>query len=75
MARTNQPKAQKPAPVIARRLFDRVIDCLYEYDLGQELPQRWPAGVRIAIEASRKRIGAGQLQARYLRIMRARHAR
>jgi len=39
-----------------RALFDAVIDCLYEYDLGAELPERWPRRVREAIEAARKRI-------------------
>jgi len=37
-------------------VFDAVIDCLYEYDLGQELPPHWPALVRRQIEAARKRI-------------------
>ena len=37
-------------------VFDAVIDCLYEYDLGQELPPHWPVLVRRQIEAARKRI-------------------
>jgi hypothetical protein len=42
--------------MIDRDLFDQVIDCLYEYDLGQELPERWPPRVRAAITAARLRI-------------------
>ncbi len=40
----------------ARKLFDAVIDVLYEFDLGEALPVHWPPEVRKAIEASRKRI-------------------
>jgi hypothetical protein len=39
-----------------RQLFDKVIDCLYEYNLGEALPEQWPPEVRKAIETSRKRI-------------------
>jgi len=43
-------------PVITQSLFDSVIDCLYEYDLGQELSESWPTEVKDAIEAARQRI-------------------
>jgi len=48
------------APPIERSLFDEVIDCLYEYDLGQELSDKWPQPVRDAIEAARLRILASR---------------
>jgi hypothetical protein len=41
---------------IPRELFDDVIDCLYEHDLSDELPDTWPQHVCEAIEKSRRRI-------------------
>jgi hypothetical protein len=41
---------------VPRELFDDVIDCCFEYDLGEVLPKHWPRHVRVAIEAARKRI-------------------
>lgn len=52
--------AASGTPAIARSLFDEVIDCLYEYDLGQELSDDWPQPVRDAIEAARLRIMASR---------------
>jgi hypothetical protein len=62
----------KPPPVISRALFDRIIDCLYEYDLGDELPQRWPKDVRRAIETARKRILKRVSLRRQMRVTKAR---
>jgi len=56
MARTKVLLSRKYVAVIERRLFDACIDCLYEYDLGEELPRHWPRRVRRAIEAARDRI-------------------
>jgi hypothetical protein len=56
MARTSRHTHKKTAPPINRRLFDDVIDCLYEYDLGEDLPSHWPLRVQRAIYAARERI-------------------
>jgi hypothetical protein len=42
--------------VISQKLFDACIDCLYEYDLGEDLPSHWPLYIRGAITAARNRI-------------------
>jgi hypothetical protein len=62
----------KTPPVIRRALFDAVIDCLYEYDLGQELPVHWPLTVRRSIEAARQRIMRERTYEKTRRIVRAR---
>lgn len=36
--------------------FIEIIDCLYEYDLGEELPAHWPPGVRRLINQARSRL-------------------
>lgn len=56
---SDRDRPKKPAlgiKVISRRLFDDVIDCIYEYDLGQELPMTWPPHVRDEVERARIRI-------------------
>ncbi len=53
LAAMDEPESEA---MIARSLFDQVIDCLYEYDLGQELSEHWPHEVRDAIEAARLRL-------------------
>jgi hypothetical protein len=40
----------------ARDAFDRVMDYMYEYDLGEQLPPDWPADLRRQINAARKRL-------------------
>jgi hypothetical protein len=56
MDQIKRKRVRKAAPSIERQLFDDCIDCLYEFDLGEELPRNWPPRVRVAIEAARNRI-------------------
>jgi hypothetical protein len=56
--RPTDPIEPPPQATISLALFDAVIDCLYEYDLGQELPPHWPLSVRAMITAARNRIMA-----------------
>ena len=56
MAQIKRVLKRRRSTAIVRELFDDCIDCLYEYDLGEELPEHWPRHVRVAIERSRKRI-------------------
>jgi hypothetical protein len=56
MAQIKRAVKKKTAPSIQRRLFDDCIDCLYEYDLGEDLPSHWPWRVQAAIENARTRI-------------------
>jgi hypothetical protein len=52
------PIKHKAEEVISLKLFDAVIDCIYEFDLGQELPSHWPLSVCGVITAARNRIMA-----------------
>jgi hypothetical protein len=65
-ARTAFSEPGKPE-TISRDLFDECIDCLYEYDLGAELPEHWPFEVRRAITRARRRILSRQAKMRILR--------
>jgi hypothetical protein len=50
---------------MCRNKFDAIIDCIYEYDLGERLPDHWPMQIRGAIQSARNRLMRKHRSPRY----------